>query len=169
MSSSVRVCFKSELLANKHPLRSPSLKLLLVFQNWFDRAKLAIEKLVERVGFVGILACASVGSNPFPIFFFRLLSKSNLRLYNTESFLRCAITAFFFLHFLLCKLIASYIFLPIGGFEPRNSGFELDQARSAKCATSTALSPCLGYRKAAIFSKVQGLILKKILTFKANL
>ena len=28
--------------------------------NWFDRAKLGIEKLVERVGFFGILACASV-------------------------------------------------------------------------------------------------------------
>ncbi len=26
----------------------------------FDRAKLGIEKIVERVGFFGILACASV-------------------------------------------------------------------------------------------------------------
>ena len=26
----------------------------------FDRAKLGVEKLVERVGFFGILACASV-------------------------------------------------------------------------------------------------------------
>ena len=75
-------------LANEHPLRSPSIKVLLVFQNWFDRAKLAIEKLVERVGFVGILACASVGSNPFPIFFFRLLSISNLRLHNTRVFFK---------------------------------------------------------------------------------
>jgi len=29
-------------------------------QNWFDRAKLGIEKLVEKVGFFGILAAASV-------------------------------------------------------------------------------------------------------------
>lgn len=33
---------------------------LFVFQNWFDRAKLGIEKIVERIGFFGILACASV-------------------------------------------------------------------------------------------------------------
>ena len=32
----------------------------LSLQNWFDRAKLGIERLVERVGFFGILACASV-------------------------------------------------------------------------------------------------------------
>jgi len=30
--------------------------------NWFDRAKLGIERLVERVGFFGILACASVNT-----------------------------------------------------------------------------------------------------------
>lgn len=28
--------------------------------SWLDRAKLSVEKLVERVGFMGILACASV-------------------------------------------------------------------------------------------------------------
>lgn len=28
--------------------------------SWLDRAKLSVEKLVERVGFFGILACASV-------------------------------------------------------------------------------------------------------------
>lgn len=33
--------------------------------NWFDRAKLGIERLVEKVGFVGILACASI---PNPLF-----------------------------------------------------------------------------------------------------
>jgi len=33
--------------------------------NWFDRAKLGIERLVERVGFFGILACASI---PNPLF-----------------------------------------------------------------------------------------------------
>merc|ERR1712080_751309 len=33
--------------------------------NWFDRAKVGIEKLVERVGFFGILACASI---PNPLF-----------------------------------------------------------------------------------------------------
>ena len=33
-----------------------------LLQNWFDRAKLGIEKLVERVGFFGILACASVST-----------------------------------------------------------------------------------------------------------
>merc|ERR1711902_164394 len=33
--------------------------------NWFDRAKLGIEQLVEKVGFFGILACASI---PNPLF-----------------------------------------------------------------------------------------------------
>merc|ERR1712141_190870 len=33
--------------------------------NWFDRAKLGVEKLVERVGFFGILACTSI---PNPLF-----------------------------------------------------------------------------------------------------
>lgn len=33
--------------------------------NWFDRAKLGIERLVEKVGFIGILACASI---PNPLF-----------------------------------------------------------------------------------------------------
>merc|ERR1712010_270020 len=33
--------------------------------NTFDRAKLGIERLVERVGFFGILACASI---PNPLF-----------------------------------------------------------------------------------------------------
>ena len=28
--------------------------------SWVDRAKLSVEKLVEKVGFFGILACASV-------------------------------------------------------------------------------------------------------------
>jgi len=32
---------------------------------WFDRAKLGVERLVERVGFFGILACASI---PNPLF-----------------------------------------------------------------------------------------------------
>lgn len=30
--------------------------------SWLDRAKLSVEKLVEKVGFFGILACASVSS-----------------------------------------------------------------------------------------------------------
>ena len=30
------------------------------FQGWFDRAKVGVERLVEKVGFFGILACASV-------------------------------------------------------------------------------------------------------------
>ena len=34
--------------------------LLFLFQNWFDRAKVGVEDLVKRVGFFGILACASV-------------------------------------------------------------------------------------------------------------
>jgi len=33
--------------------------------SWFDRAKLGVERLVERVGFFGILACASI---PNPLF-----------------------------------------------------------------------------------------------------
>ncbi|KAK3888257.1 hypothetical protein Pcinc_007675 [Petrolisthes cinctipes] len=33
--------------------------------SWLDRAKLSVEKLVERVGFFGILACASI---PNPLF-----------------------------------------------------------------------------------------------------
>lgn len=33
--------------------------------NWLDRAKLAMEKTVERIGFLGILACASI---PNPLF-----------------------------------------------------------------------------------------------------
>ena len=40
---------------------SATLNALPIFQNMFDRAKLAIERVVERVGFLGILACASVG------------------------------------------------------------------------------------------------------------
>lgn len=36
--------------------------------NWLDRAKLAMEKTVERVGFLGILACASVSRFIFYIF-----------------------------------------------------------------------------------------------------
>lgn len=35
---------------------------LLLFQHWMDRAKLAVEKIVERVGFLGILICASVSN-----------------------------------------------------------------------------------------------------------
>merc|ERR1711994_232888 len=33
--------------------------------SWFDRAKLVVERLVEKVGFFGILACASI---PNPLF-----------------------------------------------------------------------------------------------------
>merc|ERR1712156_1296779 len=33
--------------------------------SWFDRAKLGVERLVEKVGFFGILACASI---PNPLF-----------------------------------------------------------------------------------------------------
>merc|ERR1712029_461157 len=33
--------------------------------SWFDRAKLGVERLVERVGFFGILACASI---PNPLY-----------------------------------------------------------------------------------------------------
>merc|ERR1712226_1160133 len=33
--------------------------------NWFDRAKVGVEDLVKRVGFFGILACASI---PNPLF-----------------------------------------------------------------------------------------------------
>merc|ERR1719225_2267805 len=33
--------------------------------NWFDRAKVGVEDLVEKVGFFGILACASI---PNPLF-----------------------------------------------------------------------------------------------------
>ena len=32
-------------------------------QSLFDRAKVGVEKLVEKVGFFGILACASVSLN----------------------------------------------------------------------------------------------------------
>lgn len=32
---------------------------------WFDRAKIGVEQLVKRVGFLGILACASVRFSPF--------------------------------------------------------------------------------------------------------
>merc|ERR1719201_1757150 len=32
---------------------------------WFDRAKVGVERLVEKVGFFGILACASI---PNPLF-----------------------------------------------------------------------------------------------------
>lgn len=34
--------------------------LTYFFQSFYDRAKIGVEKLVERVGFLGILACASV-------------------------------------------------------------------------------------------------------------
>lgn len=40
--------------------RDPASVPSLGSQSFLDKAKLAVEKLVERVGFLGILACASV-------------------------------------------------------------------------------------------------------------
>ena len=44
-------------------------KNIFCLQSWFDRAKLGVERLVERVGFFGILACASVSPTIFRFFF----------------------------------------------------------------------------------------------------
>lgn len=39
--------------------------MFIISQTLVERAKLGVEKLVEKVGFFGILACASVSKTEF--------------------------------------------------------------------------------------------------------